>query len=273
MTAGMANLRRTSLTAPRQPRRRMALAALKQPRRRPGRPSFATDQTREALLDAAEALFAQFGVEGVSIRSINAAAGFSPAVVHSHFRTKDGLLTSVLLRRGQPTMARQRELIGILAAAGTPPTALDLVKAYAVPYRELIEQNPVGGLRWLQVLARLVLAQDALIVKLAKKLGMVENVAHLARLVFPDVPRRYRERNLSIAFGTLVQMMANKDIWKAYATRNGRRGNKLDLEMPARFVAAGLAEMMAVGAAPSSRGVSHRRTKGLAAKASRASSA
>jgi AcrR family transcriptional regulator len=39
-----------------------------------GRPS-----TREKLLDCAEELFAEHGLEGVSLRAINAQAGLSPA--------------------------------------------------------------------------------------------------------------------------------------------------------------------------------------------------
>ncbi|MFN8628716.1 MAG: helix-turn-helix domain-containing protein [Candidatus Binatia bacterium] len=50
-------------------------------------------------MDAAEELFATFGVEGVSIRSINAAAGLAAPSVHYHFGSKDDLLSAVLRRR------------------------------------------------------------------------------------------------------------------------------------------------------------------------------
>ncbi len=39
---------------------------------------------RELILDTAEHLFAEQGVNAVSLRAINAAAGASPGVLHYH---------------------------------------------------------------------------------------------------------------------------------------------------------------------------------------------
>ncbi|WP_405106172.1 TetR family transcriptional regulator [Micromonospora sp. NBC_01405] len=54
--------------------------------RRPGNPD-----TREAILDAARAAFAERGFDATSIRSIAGAAGVDPALVHHYFGTKDRL--------------------------------------------------------------------------------------------------------------------------------------------------------------------------------------
>ena len=51
---------------------------------------------RELLLAAALKLFAQHGIDGVSIRAVNREAGLGPASVHYHFGTKDALLDAVL---------------------------------------------------------------------------------------------------------------------------------------------------------------------------------
>lgn len=216
------------------------------PRRRPGRPSFDSAQTRTALLDAAEELFANFGVEGTSIRSINAAAGFAPTAVHRHFGSKDRLLEAVVRRRGNAMAARQRELLDALAAESRRPTALCLVEAWATPYRELIEHDPVGGFRWLQLLARLVLAQDPCMTKLSSEFGLVQRLTRVAPLVFPGVPEPHLQRGLLIALGTLIQMMANRDIWTAHdAKEEVNRKPKTDADMLVRFVASGLGELMA----------------------------
>jgi AcrR family transcriptional regulator len=137
--------------------------------------------TREALLDAAEELFATFGVEGTSIRSINAAAGFAPTAVHRHFGSKDRLLEAVVRRRGDATAARQRELLDALPVDERTPMALDLVEVWALPYRELIEHDTVGGFRWLQLLARLVLAQDPRMAKLSSEFGLVQRLPRTVR--------------------------------------------------------------------------------------------
>jgi AcrR family transcriptional regulator len=59
--------------------------------RRPG-----TTTTRDAILDAARALFAARGYDGTTIRGIATAAGVDPALVHHFFGSKDDLFLTVL---------------------------------------------------------------------------------------------------------------------------------------------------------------------------------
>jgi TetR/AcrR family transcriptional regulator, regulator of cefoperazone and chloramphenicol sensitivity len=57
----------------------------------PGGPAFADLTARARIRDAALRLFADRGIEGVSVRDIAAAAGVSPALIRHHFGSKDGL--------------------------------------------------------------------------------------------------------------------------------------------------------------------------------------
>ena len=66
----------------------------------PRRTAAEGELTREALIDAAGELFADQGIEGVSIRSINSHAGLAAAAVHYHFGSKGRLLDAVLEREG-----------------------------------------------------------------------------------------------------------------------------------------------------------------------------
>lgn len=59
--------------------------------RRPGTPG-----TRQAILDAARARFAEVGFDKASIRSIAAAARVDPALVHHYFGTKQDLFVAVI---------------------------------------------------------------------------------------------------------------------------------------------------------------------------------
>ncbi|MGC4805832.1 TetR family transcriptional regulator [Micromonospora sp. DT233] len=59
--------------------------------RRPGNPD-----TREAILDAARSGFAERGFDATSIRSIAAAAGVDPALVHHYFVSKDQLFLAAM---------------------------------------------------------------------------------------------------------------------------------------------------------------------------------
>ncbi|GAA2706528.1 TetR family transcriptional regulator [Micromonospora olivasterospora] len=59
--------------------------------RRPGNPD-----TREAILGAARAAFAERGFDAASIRSIAQAAGVDPALVHHYFGSKDQLFLAAM---------------------------------------------------------------------------------------------------------------------------------------------------------------------------------
>ena len=54
--------------------------------------------TKTSLLDAAEALFAELGIAGASMRAITARAGANLAAVHYHFGSKEGLVREVFRR-------------------------------------------------------------------------------------------------------------------------------------------------------------------------------
>ena len=59
--------------------------------RRPGNPD-----TRETILDAARAAFADKGFDGASIRGIATGAGVDPALVHHYFGTKNQLFLAAM---------------------------------------------------------------------------------------------------------------------------------------------------------------------------------
>src|ERR1700694_3233596 len=89
---------------------------------------------REAILAAAEELFATNGFNAVSIRDIAQAAGANPGSVTYHFKTKDGLLLEIYRRHCGPMNRRRSEL---LAAARRVRDTQDrlpaVVRAYVLP--------------------------------------------------------------------------------------------------------------------------------------------
>ena len=71
--------------------------------RTPGRPTrAATAGVREAILDAAEALFAQRGFAATPVRDISERAGANPAMVNYYFGSKQALLAQVMERSLEP---------------------------------------------------------------------------------------------------------------------------------------------------------------------------
>src|SRR5688572_31708077 len=74
--------------------------------------------TRESLLDAAEKLFSEHGIQSASLRQITQHAGANLAAVNYHFGSKDGLVRAVFSRRLRPMndeRFRRLELVDLQA--------------------------------------------------------------------------------------------------------------------------------------------------------------
>jgi AcrR family transcriptional regulator len=89
---------------------------------------------REAILAAAEELFAINGFNAVSVRDIAQAAGANPGSVTYHFKTKDGLLLEIYRRHCGPMNIRRSELLAAARRVRDPQDRLEaIVRAYVVP--------------------------------------------------------------------------------------------------------------------------------------------
>jgi AcrR family transcriptional regulator len=88
--------------------------------RRPGAPD-----TRAEVLAAARASFGELGFRGTTIRSVAAAAGVDPALVHHYFGTKDDLFVAALEIPVDP-----REVMAPVVAAGPDGAGERLLRAF-----------------------------------------------------------------------------------------------------------------------------------------------
>ena len=99
-----------------------------------------TKATKERLLDAAERLCAEHGIDGTSIRAITDAAGANVATVNFHFDGKAGLIQEMFVRRLKPLAAKRLELLDALHADGGTPSASALLDAFMAPLLELMSR-------------------------------------------------------------------------------------------------------------------------------------
>jgi len=67
--------------------------------------------TRDSLLDSAEALFVAHGLEGASLRAITHRAAANLAAVNYHFGSKEGLVRAVFQRRLGPIQEERLRLL------------------------------------------------------------------------------------------------------------------------------------------------------------------
>lgn len=111
------------------------------------------ESARDVILDAAERLFAERGIDAVSLRTINAEAGYSVAALHYHFGTRDGLVRALLGRALPPIAARRAGMLAAAAREPQPPLE-SLVEALVRPLTAGFD-DPAGSLPRLRFLMRL----------------------------------------------------------------------------------------------------------------------
>lgn len=109
---------------------------------------------RERLLASAETLIARHGVDGVSIRGINAEAGVSPGILHYHFGSMDNLVEALLERHMRPLIEARAERLQDLQAQPAV-TVRELVDILVLPLARKVIEEGEAGLRYVRLLARL----------------------------------------------------------------------------------------------------------------------
>ena len=109
---------------------------------------------RDAIMHAAERLFAERGIDAVSLRTINSEAGYSVAALHYHFATRDGLVKA-LLARAQPKIFAERARLLAQLAAQPRPSLEDIVAALVLPLTVDMREDFAAGVAKLRFLVRL----------------------------------------------------------------------------------------------------------------------
>lgn len=115
----------------------------------------AVRETREAILEAAEELFAQKGYSAVGLREIARRAKVNASSVNYHFGGKLGCLEALYERHAGPMNARRRELIGEASRiADTDERLKAILRGYLLPAFTALEDQS-GGARFTRLRAML----------------------------------------------------------------------------------------------------------------------
>jgi AcrR family transcriptional regulator len=116
---------------------------------------------RIAILDSAEANFAEFGYGGASLRQIAREAGVNQAMVAYYFGSKEGLFEKVIRRRADHINQQRDTLLEEILARGKPSLE-ELMDAFIRPAMELARDRTRGGYSYVKIIAVLVSSTDEL---------------------------------------------------------------------------------------------------------------
>ncbi|MFJ9824686.1 helix-turn-helix domain-containing protein [Streptomyces sp. NPDC101160] len=102
--------------------------------------------TKLSLIATAERLFAEHGINAVSLRKIAVDAGQrNDNAVTYHFGSKQGLVDAILEHRQVPIDARRLALIGAFDREGRGDEPYAIAEAFARPLVELLVGAPTGS--------------------------------------------------------------------------------------------------------------------------------
>ena len=168
---------------------------------------------RELLMAAALRLFATEGIDAVSIRAVNRAAGLGPASMHYHFGTKEALVDAVAALHEDAVrtqvVARAEELAGRTGASTV--TAADLVSMIAGPYLDLLDSHPADARDWIGLIDQLVHVDP--------RRGMDSPAADAARAAiaraYPHTSTVQADRALTTCFRLLISQLAHPSTGRA----------------------------------------------------------
>src|SRR5438128_166753 len=114
----------------------------------------AATETRDAILNVAEDMFAERGFHGVSVREIADRAGVRQSLIHYHFVNKETLYAAAYARRAVPINAERTAALQAVEERGAP--ALDDVVAAFMAPSVLTARDRGGGAVYARLITQLI---------------------------------------------------------------------------------------------------------------------
>src|SRR5690606_4573910 len=113
-------------------------------------------RTREQLILAAERLFAEHGMDNVSLRQINAGAGQrNSSAAHYHFGSKEALIEAISTYRLERIDRARNAMFAQVQAAGGAPDVAALIRVLVLPLVEEIDRSD-GGQNYILFVAQIL---------------------------------------------------------------------------------------------------------------------
>ncbi len=163
--------------------------------------------TKERILDAAEALFAERGFNGTSLRAVTSAAGVNLAAVNYHFGSKEALLHAVLGRRVAPVNEQRVKWLERLEGEAAPGRARvrDILESLLSPALAAIPERIGRG-----IAGRIYAEPPDVAGPLLRDLFGDLSERYLAALerALPDLPRPELEWRFQFVIGVMVQVIS-----------------------------------------------------------------
>lgn len=169
--------------------------------------------TKDRILNAAEALFAEQGFSATSLREVTSRADVNIAAVNYHFGSKENLVNEVFRRR-MDEMSQARLTLLKAAEAEQPGQIEAILRAFIIPALGVSTER--GGVAFIRVIARAYAEKnDSLRTFLSARYGHV--LREFAKALAPCLPGISKEQlywRLDFVIGALTYAMSDFGVIK-----------------------------------------------------------
>ncbi|MFN3985775.1 MAG: TetR/AcrR family transcriptional regulator [Rhodocyclaceae bacterium] len=180
-------------------------------------------ETRSRILDAAEQLFVEYGLDGTSMRMITSMASVNLAAVNYHFGSKESLIHEVFQRR--LTELNRQRLVALdrveqrAAKEGVKVKPSQVLEAFFSPALELATDIEHGGRIFMQLLGRTYTEPNAFVRKFLAEEYAETLERFLAALYasLPGVPREEILWRFHFMMGATSYAIAGTDALQLFA--------------------------------------------------------
>lgn len=170
-----------------------------------------SERTREQLILAGERLFAQRGLDCVSLRQINSAAGQrNSSAAHYHFGSKDALVQAIHEYRGERINERRKVVLARMSVQDREQVR-PLIKALVYPIVAEIEEAEGGG-NFIIFLSQLY-SSPALDLINMWRTHLSESVGEVyqqLRSVLPEIPEEMAGMRFGLMWVAMINTLANR---------------------------------------------------------------
>lgn len=174
------------------------------------RPNSRGAATRLQIVETAERLFAERGIESVPLRDIAVAAGQkNNAAVQYHFGDRAGLLKAILAHRATRSEQVRSELFADLIVGDSRPTVRDLVRAFVLSLAGHVEEDS----HYLAFLSRHIIEHGGYSgLEGAVGESVVATFVRVLADLLPEIPRPVLDERWLVVMTTCVHTLSRYQI-------------------------------------------------------------
>lgn len=186
-------------------------------------------KTRLQLILAGETLFAERGIDSVSLRQINSAAGQkNSSAAHYHFGSRENLVQAIYAWRMEQVNERRLHYVRRLEEAGREQDVRALVEAIVLPIVDEIRESENGS-HYIRFIAQLV-GHPRLVLQQVWENDLATGMSRVSQLMneaLPDIPPSLISQRFGLMWEQAIHALADQERLTAGSRRAPAVGQDL----------------------------------------------